>query len=267
MAFKDQVGESYIENMKLKHSINPFSPEQTRKAIVVGNDGKSNIGHYITSKLLLDGYEVVSTFLYEDQDSTSYHQKLNVAHVNGKFFQQHKDADTLVLCNGSSHMNWIEHQNIAIINNTMNDVLIGSMNATSEFVRATIDSSVPKYIVFIGSMAYKSVLNGSSVYCAAKAGLAHFMKCCAWELAPKGYRVFCVHPSNTLGTPMTEETIRGLMRYRGLSREAAEAYWNGVVPMDHILSPGEIAQVVSELVSGRMDYMSGTNVELAGGQR
>jgi ketoreductase len=116
-------------------------------------------------------------------------------------------------------------------------------------------------------MAYKAVLNGSSPYCAAKAGLAHFARCLAWELAPKAFDVFCVHPSNTKGTPMTEETIKGLMRYRGLDRKEAEAYWGAVLPKWQWLLPENIADLVSFLVSGKAEYLSGANLDMAGGQR
>jgi NAD(P)-dependent dehydrogenase (short-subunit alcohol dehydrogenase family) len=269
MGTKENVGNGYIEQQKAIHKPAFFRGNQPRAAIVVGSDGESNIGFHITEQLKNDGIDVVSTHFCEhslDLYKTDS-RFLDVRMDCSEFFQANKNAEILVLCNGTTNMDWIEDLKREDEKRVLEDILLGSINATSEFVRATINSDVTKYIVFIGSMAYRSVLNGSSVYCAAKAGLAQFMKCAAWELAPKGYRVFAVHPSNTYGTPMTEETIKGLMRYRNLSRQDAEAYWGACLPMDHWLSPGEIAVEVLHLVSGDADYLSGSNIEMAGGQR
>ena len=66
---------------------------------------------------------------------------------------------------------------------------------------------------------------------------------------------------------MTRKTIEGLMRYRHLTLEQATAYWGAVLPKDHWLQPEEIADTVYHLISGKADYQSGANIELAGGQR
>ena len=76
-----------------------------------------------------------------------------------------------------------------------------------------------------------------------------------------------INPSNTEGTPMTEETIKGLMRYRGLDREQAENYWGAILPKHKWLQPNEIADICSFFVSGKSNYMSGTQIDLSGGQR
>jgi NAD(P)-dependent dehydrogenase (short-subunit alcohol dehydrogenase family) len=116
-------------------------------------------------------------------------------------------------------------------------------------------------------MAYNKVLNGSSIYCASKAAMAHFVRCIAWELGPKAYDVFAIHPSNVLDAPMSEETIQGLMRYRNMSRAAAEAYWNDGTFRDQPLTKWEIADLVSFLFTPASAYLSGTQLELAGGAR
>jgi NAD(P)-dependent dehydrogenase (short-subunit alcohol dehydrogenase family) len=243
---KEQISASYLEETKAKHL---GSIERTLRATVIGVD-EGNIGWAIANKLELD-YEAVRRY-------------------NKETYRDHAGYigdDTLVLCNGSTHLDWIEKQPEHKILQVMNDCLYTSITETKHFVNDTIEAPGPKYIVYIGSMAYNHVLNGSAVYCAAKAGLAHFAKCLAWVLAPKNYNVFCVHPSNTEHTPMTEETIKGLMRYRNLDRQAAEAYWGASLPRANWLQRWDIAEVVSFLVRGHADYMSGSQIELAGGQR
>lgn len=176
-------------------------------------------------------------------------------------------VDTIVFNNGYTWLDWIEDQPFQKIGQVLHDTLYASMVGASDFVKATLGTPHRKYIVFIGSMAYNHVLNGSAPYCAAKAGLAQFAKCLAYELAPKGYCVFVVHPSNVEGGPMSQDTIQGLMRYRHLSREQAEEYWRAEAPMGRFLTKDEIAATVCDLVDGHHDYMNGAQIELAMGGR
>src|SRR4051812_28380925 len=214
---KEQISRSYLEETKAKY-LTGDEPRSVRRATVVGSDSfddrSGNIGWAISDKLR-HSFDVVFEF-----NRTTLNKSLVPYDV----------CDTLVLCNGFSWLDWIENQPDDKITQAINDSLTTSIVQTKRFVQQTLDKPGPKYIVYIGSMAYRSVLNGSAPYCAAKAGLAHFAKCVAWELAPKNYNVFCVNPSNTEYTPMTAHTIRGLMRYRNLSRDDAERYWGATLP-------------------------------------
>lgn len=247
---KDQVSNSYIERQKAIHAKKPL--HQHRQALIIGAD-PGNIGDAIKNKLTYDGIYCrcphVLDFDVRDPPALG------------------RPYDILVLANGYTNLNWFEDNSHEDIQHTFDVNIVGSLKTANLFVKQTIGTSYKKYIVFIGSMAYRNVLNGSAAYCASKAALAMATRCLAWELAPKGFNVFCIHPSNVEGTPMTEKTIQGLMRYRNLDRERAEAYWGAVLPKDQWLQPLEIADTVSYLVSGNHDYQSGSNIELAGGQR
>jgi NAD(P)-dependent dehydrogenase (short-subunit alcohol dehydrogenase family) len=165
------------------------------------------------------------------------------------------------------HLDWFENTPQEKIEEIFAVNVVGSIRLIQAFVRATLDSEERKRIIVIGSMAYNKVLNGSSIYCASKAAMAHFVRCIAWELGPKAYDVFAIHPSNVLDAPMSEETIQGLMRYRNMSRAAAEAYWNDGTFRDQPLTKWEIADLVSYLFTPSSAYLSGTQLELAGGAR
>ncbi len=179
-------------------------------------------------------------------------------------------VDTLIICAATTHLDWFENQLLDYQVEVLHDTLLCPMVATQQFVRTTINTPWVKHIVYIGSMAYNRVLNASAPYCAAKAGLAHFARCMAWELGPKGYRVFIVHPGNVLDTPMTETTIKGIMDYRELSRHQAEAYWASAEPPMGFLSKQDIASVVEDLVTNENEpwaHATGGQIELAGGMR
>lgn len=229
-----------------------------RQAVILGAD-EGNIGDAILNRLA-PSYDV-RAYKHEMIDAS----RLGQAAHEGKV--QLDDVDSLVLCNGFSHLDWIEEQPDKAIEEALWDNLAASVFATRDFVRYTMGQPWLKCIVYVGSMAYKSVLNASGPYCAAKAGLAHFASCMAWELAPKGYRVFIVHPSNTEGTPMTEKTIAGIQRYRGIARPEAEQYWGAVKAMPEWLQPRDIAAVVKWLLDGEADWLAGAQLDLGGGQR
>jgi NAD(P)-dependent dehydrogenase (short-subunit alcohol dehydrogenase family) len=256
---KEAVHANYLAAQKAEHA--GKKPPDSRRALVVGSDRiKGNIGSAIAERLEADGFhEVLDPPMIECNVTVVG----DVRQVVGNF----AGIDTLVLANGYTHMDWIENYDMAEMYRVINCNLIGSMNATREFVEETVEDPWHKHIVYIGSMAAKGVLNASAPYCAAKAGLNHFARCMGWELTPKGYSVFVVNPSNTEGTPMTESTIRQIMRYRAMSREEAEGYWASINLKKHWLRPADVADAVSYLVSGRAAYSSGSALDLNGGQR
>jgi NAD(P)-dependent dehydrogenase (short-subunit alcohol dehydrogenase family) len=177
------------------------------------------------------------------------------------------DFTGLVMCHGYTYMDWLENVSDEEVKKIIDVNLYGSIRLIKQFVNDTIDAPYRKKIISIGSMAYNKVLNGSAAYCASKAGLNHFIKCAAWELAPKGYDVYIIHPSNVVDTPMTEDTINGLMRYRKLDRNQAIDYWSSNSIRSSLLTKSEIAQHVEYLLFEDAAYLSGCAIELGGGQR
>jgi NAD(P)-dependent dehydrogenase (short-subunit alcohol dehydrogenase family) len=106
----------------------------------------------------------------------------------------------------------------------------------------------------------------SSIYCAGKAGLAHYARCAAWELTPKGFTIGMVHPGNIEGTPMTEDTIEGIAAYRNISMDEARDYWASAKLTEKWLRPREVSDEVMHLLKSTPHH-SGIQVELAGGMR
>lgn len=242
---KERISSSYINQCKEKYEISEGSP---MNAVVVGVN-KGNIGEAIAEEMCFSGWFV------EGYNSDNWDRNFS------------EGASALILANASNHLDWVENFPDFRAERIISDTLLESILSAQEFVKRAIKHPYRKKIIFIGSMAYKNVLNASSVYCAAKAGLAHYSRCLAWELAPKGFDVFCVNASNVEATPMAEATIEGIMRYRGVSREEAEAYWSAILPRERFLTKREIAYTVLQLLDQRNSYLSGSQIDLAGGQR
>ncbi len=246
MSVKQSVSHAHLTSLLDEHGGKPF-PKLPR-VLLTGTERAGSIGEAIAAR-----FDFASSYTGDV--------------TRGIDRTQVKGFDTLIMCHGDVHLDWFEDAPLDRVKAIFDVNLFGSYNLARTFVQETISLPVRKRIVMIGSMAHRAVLNGSAAYCASKAGLAHLARCMAWELAPKGYDVYCVHPSNTLGAPMSEVTIKGLMRYRGLSREDAEAYWNDSPIRTHTLTPQDIADVVKSLIENKSGYLSGSQIELAGGLR
>jgi NAD(P)-dependent dehydrogenase (short-subunit alcohol dehydrogenase family) len=248
---KDTIHTEYLRSLEAKRKL-PELHWKDRTILVVGSDQEINVGAMVASGAAAKGANVIEG----DRDyfpGTQFKDKVT-------------RATDLVICCASVHMSWIEDLFEEDVYSVVYDSLIAPINYTAMFAKHHVDTEHRKHIVFIGSMAYTKVLNASSIYCASKAGLAHFAQCCAWELTPKGFTIGTVHPGNIEGTPMTEETIKGIAKYRNISLDEARDYWASTKLTDKWLRPGEVADEVLRLLHSTPHH-SGAQVELAGGMR
>jgi len=256
---KEQVASSYTSQMQKLHG---HKRERCLQAVVTGSNQRDNIGAEIASLLGDNEYAVL-------QPSTDYDLATPVS--LDRIFADHDtfidNGDTLVMCQGYVYLDWLEQQpepevERIVLNNYTSVVL-----TLRRFVRATINNPYRKRIVVIGSMSHRNIFNGSAVYDGAKAGVAHYVRCAAWELASKGYRIFALHPGNVQDTPMARKVVQHIAQYRGLSHEEALAYWHAVEPTGDRMYPLDVAKVVEWLVSGDADHLTGTSIDMSMGVR
>lgn len=253
MTSKEEISSSYLDSTKERYLFQEQA-HRPKEAIILGYE-PGNIGGYIASHLVADGYDV--------QHPTP--QELPAEMTGWK--EGIERCDVAVFNNGYTNLDWIENQPETEIYKMILDNLTASILGSAAFVRRTLHTPYRKRIIFIGSMAHNKVLNGSAPYCAAKAGLNHYARCIAYELAPKNYSVFVINPSNVEGAPMSEKTIQGLMNYRQIPRSEAEAYWSAGNINAEFLSRDEVARTVVMCASGEHDYLAGNPIDLAGGMR
>lgn len=252
MSVKSNKAAEHLDKQRREHAHKKWSDVNVR-AIVTGALRKGSIGEGIVKML-------------EENKHTAVATTLDVRDMHG-IPTLLKDFNMLVCCHGVTHLDWFENFPLFKARTILDVNLYGTINVVQSFVQLTLPTNERKRIVLIGSMGYRSVLNGSAVYCASKAGLAMFGRCLAWELAPKGFDVFIIHPSNVADAPMSNDTINDLMRYRNLSKEEATNYWNDSPIRGQILNVKDIAGLVKFLCSQEAAYLSGAQLELAGGQR
>lgn len=249
---KTEVSSAWINKLKYEHANKaPLTPPTV---LITGAKKSGSIGEEIALEILAnEGH--VDKF---DGDVRSFLDR-------ERYLQD--DYSALVCSHGRMWLDWIGEVPPGKIEEVISTNLTGTLELVNDFVAHTLNLPWRKQIVLIGSMAHRKVLNGSVAYCASKAGLAMAVQALAWELAPKGFDVFGIHPGNTSATPMAEETVSQLMRFRGLTRAKAEEYWATGLPRERWLSSQDISKLVKALVFGEHTYLSGANLELAGGQR
>lgn len=254
MSIKSSVAERRLQDLQLRHGSKTFRALQN--VFLTGDQKPGSIGEMIRHSVFSEGHAVRSLVGDVRSEQSWYNHRNDL-----------RETDTLILCHGVTCLQWFENIDMGKVREIMDVNLTSTFGLTQYFVQCTLEQMWRKRIVLIGSMAHRAVLNGSAAYCASKAGLAMLGRCLAWELAPKGYDVFVIHPSNTKGTPMTEDTITGLMRYQHLSRQQAESYWNDSPIRESILTTTDIAKLILFLMTPHSSYLSGAQLELAGGQR
>jgi NAD(P)-dependent dehydrogenase (short-subunit alcohol dehydrogenase family) len=245
---KDKVQKQYLKELKKEHGWKRAQVASELNIMISGASKENSIGKEIIKKF------------------TGYIKEIT-EDVIGDEFYFNEPYTTLIMCHGYTYMDWLENVPDEETARIIDTNLYGSIRLVRQFVHDTIKLPYRKKIISIGSMAYNKVLNGSAAYCASKAGLNHFIRCAAWELAPKGFDVYIIHPSNVVDTPMTNDTIEHLMRYRNLDLADAKAYWGANSLRESLLTKDEIVQMVEFIVYNDVDYLSGCPIELNGGNR
>lgn len=137
--------------------------------------------------------------------------------------------------------------------------LVGALVAARVGVPALLRRPRPRRgrFVAVASAAATRGLEGLAAYCAAKAGIAGFVRALAIDLRGSGITANAVAPGSTR-TPLLDESAR----LYGLSAAEDLAVHQ---PLDRLLEPGEVAAAIAWLASPAADAMTGATVPVDGG--
>lgn len=140
--------------------------------------------------------------------------------------------------------------------------LTAAIALTSAFVRATAGSPGVKTIIHVGSLWSRKHATNGPVYCASKAGLAHYIACMGHELNlayPGEYTIVGIHPGNVQGTPLTKRVQHNLKTDRGMTKQDIDKLYDGTITAQ------EVAKQIYSLIGNR--WLSGENIYLGGGDK
>lgn len=120
-------------------------------------------------------------------------------------------------------------------------------------------------IVNISSVLGRFGVPGYTAYCASKHGVIGFTKALALELAPRRITVNAICPG-WVETDMARQGMERMGEATGVGYEAARRQALEQVPLQRILQPDEVGQLVVYLCSPGASGMTGQAISLCGGQ-
>jgi NAD(P)-dependent dehydrogenase (short-subunit alcohol dehydrogenase family) len=126
--------------------------------------------------------------------------------------------------------------------------------------QAAIQRMVPRgggRIVNMTSIAARIVRTGQIAYCTAKAGINHFTRCLAIEVAPHGITVNAVMPGMTLTDMLRDSFVE-----RGLDLDGSLA----LIPDGRFALPRDHAALIAWLASDDAAHITGQLIAVDGGQ-
>ena len=110
------------------------------------------------------------------------------------------------------------------------------------------------YIINTGSISAETVSLNRGEYCISKAGIGMITKLFAVDLATDNIKVFEIRPG-VIDTDMISSVKE---KYKALAEE-------GKIPLGRIGNVEDYAKVALAILSGNLDYATGTVIECGGG--
>jgi 3-oxoacyl-[acyl-carrier protein] reductase len=167
----------------------------------------------------------------------------------------YQTVDILVNNAGVCPVSPIKDTSLETWNAVMAVNLGGVFLCCREMVNLALAAGKPASIINVASAtAYFGSKNGKTHYAASKGGVLSFTVSLAKEMAASGIRVNAIAPS-IVHTDMTAELL-----------ERDEEHYKKQIPIGRIAELDEVASAVAFLAGDASSYMTGSTLDLSGGQ-
>jgi NAD(P)-dependent dehydrogenase (short-subunit alcohol dehydrogenase family) len=147
--------------------------------------------------------------------------------------------------------------------------VMGAIMVIGEWSRHMIAAGAPGACVNTASMAGVSGAPNMAAYSASKAAIIAMTKSVAKDLAPFGIRVNAISPAfigpGAMWDRQVELQAGANSQYFSTDPETVSQQMIGMIPLRRYGSLGEVASVVAFLLSDAASYLTGNNIEIAGG--
>ena len=243
-----------------------------KHAIVTG--GSRGLGATICERLAREGADVLLTYAVNAAMAEEVVQRLTgeygvqavclcadvsvEADVQALFRaaqERFQTVDILVNNAGICPVSPIKDTSLEIWNQVMAVNMGGVFLCCREMVNLAIAQHMPATIINVASAtAYFGSKNGKTHYAASKGGVISFTVSLAKEVAATNIRVNAIAPS-IMHTDMTAEL---------LERDAE--HYKRQIPIGRIAELDEVAAAVAFLAGDASSYMTGSTLDLSGGQ-
>lgn len=147
--------------------------------------------------------------------------------------------------------------------------VVGVFNTVAVVARLMIHAGSPGSVVVMASMAGVNGAPNMPAYAASKAAVIGLAKAASRDLAPHGIRVNAVSPAfigpGAMWDNQVAQQAAAGSQYFGSAPEAVAQQMISAIPLRRYGAPAEVADVVCFLAGDQSSYLTGVNIEVAGG--
>jgi NAD(P)-dependent dehydrogenase (short-subunit alcohol dehydrogenase family) len=193
-----------------------------------------------------------------------------VADALGTFAARHGPPSAVVANAGvQGDFAPIHEHDIASLRRVLEVNVVGVFTTIQVAAALMIEAQADGAIVAMASMAGVSGAPNMPAYAASKAAVLGLMKSASRDLAPHGIRVNAVSPAfigpgTMWDNQVARQAAAGSQYYSSDPEEVARQMIE-LVPLRRYGAPSEVADVICYLVGDRASYLTGINIEIAGG--
>lgn len=241
----------------------------TEKPIALVTGGAQGIGHACAEALANDGFRIIladinarvgdaAKKLGRDADAfvCDMGDPAQVSDMFDRIETDHGPVSALVNNAGISEPGDFLDYDIATFQKVIDVNLTGAFAALQRAARMMIGAGIEGAIVNMSSINAQVAIPAIPAYCASKGGVMQLTKAAALALAPHNVRVNAVGPGS-IDTAM--------MAAVNASPDAMKTIMSRT-PLKRVGTPGEIADVVAFLISGKASYITGETIYVDGGR-
>ncbi|MDX6655982.1 MAG: hypothetical protein QOH62_775 [Solirubrobacteraceae bacterium] len=163
----------------------------------------------------------------------------------------------------------VHEHDIDVLRRVLDVNVVGVFNTVQVTARLMIGAQAGGSIVAMASMAGVTGAPNMPAYSASKAAVIGLVKTASRDLAPHGIRVNAVSPAfigpGAMWDNQVAQQAAAGSQYYATDPEAVGRQMIEMVPLRRYGAPSEVADVICFLAGERSSYVTGINLEVAGG--
>jgi NAD(P)-dependent dehydrogenase (short-subunit alcohol dehydrogenase family) len=193
-----------------------------------------------------------------------------VAHVVGALAEEH-GTPTAVVANAGIQGEFapVQDYKLDVARRVLDVNVLGVFNLLAVTARLMIRARTGGSVIATASMAGVSGAPNMPAYAASKAAVIGLVKGASRDLAPHGIRVNAVSPGfigpGAMWDIQVARQAAAGSQYYASEPEVVERQMIDAIPLRRYGSPAEVAGVICFLAGERSSYLTGVNIEIAGG--
>jgi NAD(P)-dependent dehydrogenase (short-subunit alcohol dehydrogenase family) len=192
-----------------------------------------------------------------------------VTRVLGELAERHGAPAAVVASAGiQGEFKPVHEHDVAVVRRVLDVNVVGVFNTMQAAARLMLARDGGS-IIAMGSMAGVNGAPNMSAYAASKAAVISLVKSAARDLAPHGVRVNAVSPGfigpgAMWDNQVARQAAAGSQYYAG-DPDVVARQMIDQIPLRRCGTPAEVADVICFLAGDRSSYLTGGNIEVAGG--